>query len=123
MAKPALVVITGLPTAGKTALTIQLSQKINGEILTADGPRLIKQIHILNRMGTLQPKLRLSRTVDGFNFFPPEKYAKAAYEEIMKVTKRKKTPIIVGGAMSNISCLLSDRYVWIERISWKIEIV
>lgn len=51
MAVPALIVITGATGSGKTALAIELAQKINAEIISADSRQIFRDIPI----GTAAP--------------------------------------------------------------------
>ena len=109
--KPLLIILTGLSTTNKTNFGLQLANSINGEVITADSPRLIRQLKILNRMGTLKSRIKLAKSMDGFQLNSPEKYAKLAFEEINAIHKRNKIPIVVGGTISNINSLISDNYV------------
>ena len=68
MSKPKIIVICGPTASGKTALSIQLAKKINGEIISADSMQIYDEMDI----GTAKPTI----------------------EEILK---KGKTPIIVGG--------------------------
>ena len=42
MNKPKVIVICGPTASGKTALSIQLAQKINGEIISSDSMQIYK---------------------------------------------------------------------------------
>ena len=46
MNKPKVIVICGPTASGKTALSIQLAQKINGEIISADSIQVYKGMDI-----------------------------------------------------------------------------
>ena len=53
MDKPKVVVICGPTASGKTALSIQLAQKINGEIISSDSMQIYKDMNI----GTAKPTI------------------------------------------------------------------
>ena len=51
--KPKVVVIVGPTASGKTAVSIELAKKINGEIISADSMQIYKYMDI----GTAKPTL------------------------------------------------------------------
>ena len=51
MEKPKVIVICGPTASGKTALSIELAKKINGEIISADSMQIYKDMDI----GTAKP--------------------------------------------------------------------
>ena len=46
MSKPKVIVICGPTASGKTALSIELAKKINGEIVSADSMQIYKKMDI-----------------------------------------------------------------------------
>ena len=46
MEKPKVIVICGPTASGKTALSIELAKKINGEIVSADSMQIYKDMNI-----------------------------------------------------------------------------
>ena len=53
MQKPKVIVICGPTASGKTALSIELAKKINGEIISADSMQIYKDMDI----GTAKPEI------------------------------------------------------------------
>ena len=51
MSKPKVIVICGPTASGKTALSIRLAEKINGEIISSDSMQIYKDMDI----GTAKP--------------------------------------------------------------------
>ena len=51
MEKPKVIVICGPTASGKTALSVELAKKINGEIISADSMQIYKDMDI----GTAKP--------------------------------------------------------------------
>lgn len=101
MSKPKVIVICGPTASGKTALSIKLAKKINGEIVSADSMQIYKDMDI----GTAKPS---AEEMDGITHYligeiSPEvrysvaNYKKDALEAIEKILKKGKIPIIVGG--------------------------
>ena len=53
MTKPKVIVICGPTESGKTALSIELAKKINGEIVSCDSMQIYKDMDI----GTAKPTI------------------------------------------------------------------
>lgn len=112
MKKPTVIVICGPTASGKTALSIELAKKINGEIVSADSMQIYKDMDIGSAKVTPEE-------ADGIKHYlidcvsPDERYsvanykkdAKAAIEEILK---KGKVPIIVGGTGLYIDALIYE---------------
>ncbi len=111
MKKP-LVMIGGPTACGKTAFSIELAKKINGEIISADSMQVYRHMDI----GTAKVRPDEMDGVPHFlidEFDPDEEYnvmifqkmAKAYMEEIWN---KGKIPIVVGGTGFYINALLYD---------------
>lgn len=97
-----LLVIVGPTASGKTALSINIAKKFNGEIICADSRTLYKDMNI----GTAKPTVEEMSGVphhmlDIIN--PDQKYNVASFQgrtlELIKdISKRGKLPILVGGS-------------------------
>ena len=99
--KPKVIVIVGPTASGKTALSIQLAKKINGEIVSADSMQIYEDMDI----GTAKPT---SEEMDGIKHYlvdcvsPTIRYSVANYKTdalkaIEEILNKGKTPIVVGG--------------------------
>lgn len=101
MSKPKIIVICGPTASGKTALSIELAKKINGEIISADSMQIYKDMDI----GTAKPTVEEMDGVKHYligNVSPTVRYSvanfkKEALSAIEEIVKKGKTPIIVGG--------------------------
>lgn len=110
--KKPLVILTGPTAVGKTALSIELAKKINGEMISADSMQVYKHLDIgtakikPEEMDGIQHHLIdvLEPTQD-FNVFIFQSMAKEALENIYA---KGKIPIIVGGTGFYIQALLYD---------------
>lgn len=108
--KPKVIVIGGPTASGKTALSIELAKKINGEIVSADSMQIYKDMNI----GTAKPTIEEMGDIKHYmlDFVSPEsRYSVSQYKEdaincIEEIIKNGKTPIVVGGTGLYIDSLI-----------------
>ena len=107
-----MVVLTGPTAVGKTELSIQLAQKLDGEIISADSMQIYQKMDI----GTA--KIR-KEEMDGISHHlidvldPSEEFNVARFQEMAKealagIYRRERIPLIVGGTGFYIQGLLYD---------------
>ena len=108
--KPKVVVIVGPTASGKTAVSIELAKKINGEIISADSMQIYKYMDIgiakptLDEMqGIKHYMLDVVMPDETFNVAKYKSMAESAIEEILK---KGKVPIIVGGTGLYVNTLV-----------------
>ena len=99
---PNILVIAGPTASGKTAVGIELAQRLNGEIVSADA----RQIYRFMDIGTAKPTAEeraaaRHHLIDFVN--PDEDYSAGQFAEdaaavIGDILRRGKVPIVVGGA-------------------------
>ena len=110
MKKPTVIVICGPTASGKTALSIELAKKINGEIISADSMQIYKDMDI----GTAKPD---KEEMQGIKHYlldcisPDVRYSVAEYKQdatkaIEEILQKGKTPIIVGGTGLYVDTLI-----------------
>ena len=110
MQKPKVIVICGPTASGKTALSIELAKKINGEIISADSMQIYKDMDI----GTAKPD---KEEMQGIKHYlldcisPDVRYSVAEYKQdatkaIEEILQKGKTPIIVGGTGLYVDALI-----------------
>ena len=108
--KPKVVVIVGPTASGKTALSIALAKKINGEIISSDSMQIYKDMDI----GTAKVT---KEEADGIKHYlvdcvsPDERYTvsdfkKDAENAIEEILAKGKTPIVVGGTGLYVNSLI-----------------
>lgn len=108
--KPKVVVIVGPTASGKTAVSIELAKKINGEIISADSMQIYKYMDI----GTAKPTLDEMQGIKHYMLdvvmpdetFNVAKYKKMAEDAIEEILKKGKVPIIVGGTGLYVNTLV-----------------
>ncbi len=96
-----LVVIVGPTAAGKTALAIELAQRFDGEIVSADSRQIYRGMDIGTAKPTPQEQARVSHHLIDV-VAPDEPYTLAnyqaqAYAAIDGILARGKRPFLVGG--------------------------
>ena len=112
MEKPTVIVICGPTASGKTALSIELAKRINGEIVSADSMQIYKDMDIGSSKVTPDE-------MQGINHYlidcvlPSQRYSVANYKQdaknaIQDIIKKGKTPIVVGGTGLYIDSLIYE---------------
>lgn len=110
MNKPKVIVICGPTASGKTALSIELAKKINGEIISCDSMQIYKDMNI----GTAKVT---SSEMQGIKHYlidiisPDVRYSVAEYKRdaenaIYEILKKGKIPIVVGGTGLYVDSLI-----------------
>ena len=110
--KPYVIAIVGATASGKTAYSIDLAKKINGEIISADSRLVYKGFNI----GTAKPTQEEMQGIPHYmidivepNFdYSAGLYKQQAKQIIDKITTKGKIPIIVGGTGLYIDILLKN---------------
>ena len=110
MNKPKVIVICGPTASGKTALSIELAKKINGEIISSDSMQIYKDMDI----GTAKPTKQEMQEVKHYllDFVEPDQrysvaqFKKDAEKAIEEILAKNKVPIIVGGTGLYVDSLI-----------------
>jgi tRNA dimethylallyltransferase len=110
--KQKVIVICGPTASGKTAMSIELAKKINGEIISADSMQIYKDMNI----GTAKPTIEEMQGIKHYllDFVSPnERYSVAQYKQdaknaIKEIILKGKVPIIVGGTGLYIDSLIYE---------------
>ena len=110
--KQKVIVICGPTASGKTALSIELAKKINGEIVSADSMQIYKGMDI----GTAKPSKEEQDGIEHYllDFVSPDiRYSVAQYKcdakcAIKEILSKGKTPIIVGGTGLYVDSLIYE---------------
>ena len=112
MQKEKVIVICGPTASGKTALSIELAKKINGEIISSDSMQIYKDMTI----GTAKPTPEEMQGIKHYliDFVSPdERYSVADYKRdakkaIKEIIQKGKTPILVGGTGLYVDSLIYE---------------
>ncbi len=108
--KPKVVVICGPTASGKTALSIELAKKINGEIISADSMQIYKDMNIGAAKPTKEEMQGIKHYLRAF-VSPETRYSVADFKQqaqkaIKEIIEKGKIPIIVGGTGLYINSLI-----------------
>lgn len=107
-----IIVITGPTCVGKTKLSIELSKRLNGEIINADSTQIYRNLDIATAKIKEEEKeniphhlFDIKSIMEDYTVFD---YQKDARDKIDDIIKRQKTPILVGGTGLYIKSALYD---------------
>lgn len=116
---PLLVVILGATGSGKTALSLALAQKFDGEIVNCDSVAMYKEFEI----GTAKPTAdertlaphHLFDVVEPDGHMTAGEYARLAREALQQIKARNHLPIVVGGTGLYLRALLEGLFAGPQR--------
>ena len=117
--QPLLVVILGPTASGKTALSITLAQKFDGEIVNCDSVAMYREFDIGTAKPT--PEERAQAPHHLFDFVDPAQemtageYARQARHVIADISARGHLPIVVGGTGLYLRALLEGLFAGPQR--------
>ncbi|MEK7506643.1 MAG: tRNA (adenosine(37)-N6)-dimethylallyltransferase MiaA [Patescibacteria group bacterium] len=112
MANSKVLIIVGPTASGKTALSLLLAKKYNGEIVSADSRQIYCEMNIGTAKATLQQqKVIKHHLIDIKN--PNQNYSvgqfkKDAIAAVNDITSRSRLPIVVGGTAQYIYALVDN---------------
>ncbi len=112
MEKQKVIVICGPTASGKTALSIELAKKINGEIVSCDSMQIYKEMDIGTAKPTVEEMQGIKHYMIGI-ISPNERYSVADYKKdakkaIREILNKGKVPIVVGGTGLYIDSLIYE---------------
>ncbi|MEA0564598.1 MULTISPECIES: tRNA (adenosine(37)-N6)-dimethylallyltransferase MiaA [Lysinibacillus] len=107
-----VVAIVGPTASGKTALSIELAKKYNGEIINGDSMQVYKGLDIGTAKITEEEMEGIPHHLLSF-LEPTESFSVADYQKLVRakiaeIQSRHKLPIIVGGSGLYVQAVLYD---------------
>ncbi|WP_018934478.1 tRNA (adenosine(37)-N6)-dimethylallyltransferase MiaA [Gracilibacillus lacisalsi] len=110
--KEKLVVIVGPTAVGKTALSIEVAKKFNGEVISGDSMQIYKSLDIGTAKVTEAEKAGIPHymidILDPVASFSVADFQKQVQENIVRIQEKDKLPIIAGGTGLYIQSVLYD---------------
>lgn len=107
-----IIIIAGPTGVGKTALSIEVAKKYNGEVVSADSIQIYKGLDIGSAKVTKEEAdgivHHLIDIVSPESEYSAGDYAKDAEKAISEIAKKSKIPIVVGGTGMYITSLLFE---------------
>jgi tRNA dimethylallyltransferase len=116
---PLLVVLLGPTASGKTALSLALAERFQGEIVNCDSVAVYREFEI----GTAKPSAaeraraphHLFDCVDPAGYMTAGEYARRARHVLAEIGTRRRLPIVVGGTGLYLRALLEGLFPGPER--------
>jgi tRNA dimethylallyltransferase len=114
MSLPLLVVILGPTASGKTALSLHVAERMQGEVVSCDSVAVYREFEI----GTAKPSKEERQRVPHhlIDIAGPKElvtagdYARQARQAITEITAREHLPIVVGGSGLYLRALLEGLF-------------
>src|SRR5215204_2377719 len=101
MTKPPLILIVGPTAVGKTEIAIQLAERLNGEIVSADSRLFYRGMDIGTAKPTREAQIRVPHhlidIVDPDEILSLAVFQQKAREAIAYIHECGRTPFLVGG--------------------------
>ncbi len=106
---PPAIFLMGPTASGKTALSVQLAQKLNAEIISVDSALVFKGMDIGTAKPTLEERAgiphHLIDILDPTESFSTGAFRRQALALMTDITARGKIPLLVGGTMLYFNAL------------------
>lgn len=110
MNRPQLIVITGPTATGKTALSVEVARRLDGEIVSCDSMQIYRGMDVGTAKATVAERGEISHhlldVVDPMDGYSVARYQEDARQAIADISKRGKVPILVGGTGLYIDAVL-----------------
>jgi tRNA dimethylallyltransferase len=108
--KPPLVVVLGPTAVGKTEIAIQLAERLNGEIISADSRLFYRGMDIGTAKPALEEQARIPHhlidVADPEEIMSLAEFQRAARQAILAIHGRKRLPFLVGGTGQYIHAVI-----------------
>lgn len=102
-ALPPVIFLMGPTASGKTALSVQLAQQLNAEIISVDSALVFKGMNIGTAKPTLEERAGIAHhlidILDPAESFSTGAFRVCALDLMADITARGKVPLLVGGTM------------------------
>ena len=107
---PLLIVLAGPTASGKTALSLELAEKLGGEIVSCDSVAVYREMEIGTAKPSLEERARVPHHM--LDVVPPVveysagDFGRAARAAVRDIAERGKVPIVAGGTGLYLRALL-----------------
>lgn len=109
--KPKVIAVVGPTASGKTALSVEIAKRFDGEVISADSMQIYKGMDIATAKPTAEEMQGIKHHL--VDFFPAQSlfsvaaYVDLAHKAISEVLLKDKLPVIAGGTGLYVDNLLS----------------
>ncbi|HEV2465289.1 MAG TPA: tRNA (adenosine(37)-N6)-dimethylallyltransferase MiaA, partial [Acidobacteriaceae bacterium] len=114
-----MVVLLGPTASGKTALSLALAERFQGEIVSCDSVAVYREMEIGTAKPTPAERVRVPHHC--IDIYAPNEhstagdYARRAREAIREITERRHLPIVTGGTGLYLRALLEGLFAGPQR--------
>lgn len=112
--KPKIVVICGPTAIGKTTVAIDIAQKINGEIISADSMQIYRYMDIGTAKPTVEERVKVFHhmidMIDPDEHFDAARFSDLARKRVLEIQNRGAVPYVVGGTGLYIKSLIHGMF-------------
>jgi tRNA dimethylallyltransferase len=120
-ALPLLVVLLGPTASGKTALSIKLAERFNGEIVSCDSVAVYREFEIGTAKPTAEERLRIPHHLldiaSPLHHYSAGDYSRDARTALSEITGRQHLPIITGGTGLYLRAMLHGLFAGPARVN------
>lgn len=113
-ADPLLVVLLGATASGKTALALQLAERLHGEIVSCDSVAVYRELEIGTAKPSAEERTRATHhmldVVQPNQLYTAGDYAREARAALSAIASRNHLPIIAGGTGLYLRALLEGLF-------------
>ncbi len=106
------IAVIGPTASGKSAVGIELAQRLDGEVVNTDSMQLYRGMDIGTAKLTVEERQGIPHhqldTLEVTQTASVASYQKAAMRDVESILQRGKTPILVGGSMLYVQSLIDD---------------
>ena len=114
MPEPLLAVVVGPTASGKTALSLALAKKFEGEIVNCDSVAMYREFDIGTAKPTAAERTRaphhLFDCVEPTDYITAGEYARRSRSVLAEIAARRHLPIVVGGTGLYLRALLEGLF-------------
>lgn len=109
--KPKVIAVVGPTASGKTALSVEIAMKFDGEVISADSMQIYKGMDIATAKPTADEMQGIKHHL--VDFLPTDKvfsvaaFVDLAHKAIEEISSKGKLPVIAGGTGLYVDNLLS----------------
>jgi len=112
--QPLLVVILGPTASGKTALSVAIAEKFDGEIVNCDSVAMVREFDIGTAKPSAEERARaphhLLDCVNPAEYMTAGGYSRQARQVLAEISRRHHLPIVVGGTGLYLRALLEGLF-------------
>lgn len=117
--EPLLLIVLGPTASGKTALSLALAERFDGEIVNCDSVAMYREFDIGTAKPTASERARVPHhlidCVDPAGHITAGEYARLARQVLSEIKQRGRLPIVVGGTGLYLRALLDGLFAGPQR--------